>query len=283
MMERPCLCDIRGQTDSYLSGKTKRLPFYSWIRLGFMAYLVLPQTQGAQVLYIQYVEPFLREHERDIEELISRSHERAKALGLQYFYRAIDLIREKVLGLPPQRPAQPPPSSATSYAQSLLSCIPLPTNTGTDTTAPAGDWLSSIGSSLAAMTSTGQSREARGEDQSARGGLSPRDIASMPRAEKIRLISSQRELLKVLGSALSKEELELGDEEMTSDESGEGEPLRENRSENSFQHVEPEDIPGPFAGRRDPMEERPRTSGGGWGSGWFGYGPAAGSHIRPRT
>jgi hypothetical protein len=30
--------------------------------------------------------------------MIGNTHERAKALGLQYFYQAIDLIREKVLG-----------------------------------------------------------------------------------------------------------------------------------------------------------------------------------------
>jgi Protein involved in membrane traffic len=106
-----------------------RFPFYSWIRLFFMAYLVLPQTQGARVLYQEYVEPFLVHHEREIDEFIGRTHERAKAAGLQYFYQAIDFIREKILGLPPQRAATaapPPPVGAAAYAQSLLSRFNLP-------------------------------------------------------------------------------------------------------------------------------------------------------------
>ena len=105
-----------------------RFPFYSWIRLFFLCYLVLPQTQCARLLYVQYVDPFLEQHEREIEEFIANSHERAKALGLQYFYQLIDLIREKVLGLPPQTggASPPPPSGAGAYAQSLLSRFNMP-------------------------------------------------------------------------------------------------------------------------------------------------------------
>lgn len=54
-----------------------RLPFYSWIRLTFMMYLVLPQTQGAQVFFMRYVSPFLNKR---VE------HSRIKQLGLQCLY-----------------------------------------------------------------------------------------------------------------------------------------------------------------------------------------------------
>lgn len=95
----------------------------------FLCYLVLPQTQGARVLYQQYIDPFLYQHEREIERFITRSHDQAKALGLQYFYQAIELIREKVLGLPPQQQqgaadepsSSAPGGSAGAYAQSLFS------------------------------------------------------------------------------------------------------------------------------------------------------------------
>lgn len=267
-----------------------------------MAYLVLPQTQGARVLYLQYVEPCLEHHEREIEELIGRTHERAKDLGLQYFYKAIDLIREKILGLPPQRAAAPPPqpTGPAAYAQSLLSRFNLPiTATGaTNVAAPASDWLSAIGSALATMTSTaGQSREAHVEQLSASGGLMPREMETMSRTEKVKFLSSQRELLDALRSALAKEELNLRDDDTASDKSADGVPLKKNRSDNSFLHIGPEDIPGSSsAGQRDRSPAggaRIPPATGGWTSGWFGHGEEAGSsgvhlaaadqNARPRT
>lgn len=79
------------------------------------------------MLYQQYIDPFLFQHEREIERFIAQSHDQAKALGLQYFYRAIELVREKVLGLPPQQQHGPadassaPGGNAGAYAQSLFS------------------------------------------------------------------------------------------------------------------------------------------------------------------
>ncbi|KAL4807265.1 TB2/DP1, HVA22 family-domain-containing protein [Aspergillus unguis] len=214
------------------------IPFYSWIRLSFFAYLVLPQTQGARMLYQDYVEPFLAHHEREIEEFIGRSHERAKALGLQYFYQGIDWIRERVLGLPPQRPPTPPPAGAASYAQSLLSRFNLPSAVGGTNPAPANDWYSAISSAVAAVTSPGKSQEARAEELSASGSLLPREFESKSRAEKARFYSKQRDLLDVLRDALINEEKNLEDDGLAYG----GAPLRKNRSDNSFDHIEHEDI-----------------------------------------
>ncbi|PWY68680.1 hypothetical protein BO70DRAFT_366047 [Aspergillus heteromorphus CBS 117.55] len=251
------------------------IPFYSWIRFFFFSYLVLPQTQGARLLYQDYVDPFLEHHEREIEEFIGRSHERAKALGLQYFYQALDYIRENVLGLPAQRPAPPPPASGpAAYAQSLLSRFNIPTAAGAS--APAGepapaasnDWFSAISSAVASVAaSAGKTPEARGEALSASGTLLPRELASMSRADRANFISNQRDLLEVLRSALAKEERDLHSE---SDDLAYGPPLRKNRSENSFTHVEHEDTQ-----ERSP-DGHGRTSSGNWASGWFG-GQAAGS------
>ncbi|KAL4913286.1 TB2/DP1, HVA22 family-domain-containing protein [Aspergillus aurantiobrunneus] len=228
-------------------------PFYSWIRLAFFAYLVLPQTQGARTLYQDYVDPFLAHHEREIEEFIGRSHERAKALGLQYFYQLIDLIRERVLGLPPQRPPAPPPASAASYAQSLLSRFNLPSAVGGNNPAPANDWYSAISSAVASVTSPGKSPEARAEALSASGTLLPREFESKSRAEKAKFYSNQRDMLDVLRDALMKEERSLDDDGLAYG----GAPLRKNRSDNSFDHIEHEDT----------RERSPRRSGN-----WFGDG-----------
>lgn len=214
-----------------------RFPFYSWIRLFFLCYLVLPQTQGARILYQEYVNPFLTHHEREIEELIGHSHERAKVLGLQYFYKAIDLIRENLLGLPPQRPAPPPPSGPASYAQALLSRFNLPTAGATTT----NDWYSALGSILSSVTSTGKSREAREEELSASGTLLQRQLSAMTGVEKAQYISTQREVLDYLRSTLAREEQAMNLDE-PEDDLAYGAPLRKNRSDNSFDVVDDEDL-----------------------------------------
>lgn len=204
-----------------------------------MCYLVLPQTQGARLLYQEYVDPFLTHHEREIEELIGQGHERAKDLGLQYFYKAIDLIRVKLLGLPPQRPAPPPPSGPAAYAQSLLSRFYIPTAGA----APSGnDWYSALGSVLGSVTSTYKSREAREEELSASGTLLQRQLRAMTGAEKAQFISTQREVLDYLRSTLLREEQAMGQDDTETDDLAYGAPLRKNRSDNSFDVVDDEDL-----------------------------------------
>ncbi|KAL2872527.1 HVA22/TB2/DP1 family protein [Aspergillus lucknowensis] len=242
-------------------------PFYSWIRLGFFAYLVLPQTQGARVLYQDYVDPFLTHHEREIEDFIGRTHERARVMGLQYFYQAVDWVRERVLGLPPQRPPTPPPAGPASYAQSLLSRFYLPSAAGAPSQAPANDWYSAISSAVAAVTSSGKSQEARSEEVANR--FLPREMESMSPAEKERFYSNQQSMLDVLRDALLNEQrnMKAAAESEDEDLAYGGAPLRKNRSDNSFHHVEHEDT----------RERSPGRRGGNRGSGWFGGGEQPGT------
>ncbi|KAB8069620.1 TB2/DP1, HVA22 family-domain-containing protein [Aspergillus leporis] len=253
------------------------LPFYSWIRLFFFSYLVLPQTQGAQIVYQTYVDPFLAQHEREIEEFIGRSHERAKALGLQYFYQALDWVRENVFHLPAQQQAAPPPATGpAAYAQSLLSRFYIPTAAGGNANAPAQntDWLSAIGSAVASMTSTGQSSDARAEELSASGSFLPRELSSMSRDEKAKYLSNQQDMLDVLRTALAKEHQNLYGRD---DDLAYGSSLRKNRSDNSFDHIEPEDI-------RDRSPAGPgRSTGSNWTSGVDFAARAAEEYTRSRS
>lgn len=229
-----------------------------------MCYLVLPQTQGARLLYQDYVDPFLTHHEREIEEFIGRSHEQAKALGLQYFYKAIDLIREKVIGLPPQQPAPPPPSGPASYAQSLLSRFNIPTvgaPAAPGAPAAANDWYSILGSALGSVASAGKPHEAREEELSASGTLLQRKLETMSGAEKASYISRQREVLDFLRSTLSREEQAMVRDDAENDDLAYGAPLRKDASETSFDVVDDEDL-GSRSGVR-------RTSSR-WTSGWLG-------------
>lgn len=218
-----------------------------------MCYLVLPQTQGARLLYQEHIDPFLTHHEHEIEELIGRSHERAKDLGLQSFYKAIDLIREKLLGLPPQRPAPPPPSGPAAYAQSLLSRFNLPT--AATSTGPT-DWYSALGSVLGSVTSAGKSREAREEELSASGTLLQQQLSAMTGVEKSQYISTQREVLDFLRSTLLREEQAMNRDDAEADDLAYGAPLRKNRSDNSFDVVDDEDL-----GRRPVARTSSRWTG----------------------
>ncbi|KAJ3478932.1 hypothetical protein NLG97_g8450 [Lecanicillium saksenae] len=89
----------------------RRIPFYGYFRLLFLLYLILPQTQGARVLYEQYVHPFLQDNEDQIDEFIANSHERLKSTGLTYLRQAINYVREKFLGMPPSEPPPPVPEN----------------------------------------------------------------------------------------------------------------------------------------------------------------------------
>jgi hypothetical protein len=251
-----------------------RFPFYSWIRLFLLSYLVLPQSQGARILYQDYVAPFFEQHERDIEELIGRTHESAKSLGLQYFYQLIDLVREKVLGLPPQRPATaatPQATGPTAYAQALLSRFNLPMTTASNIPSSAGDWYSFVTSAVTAATSTGQSREVQAEELSASGVLQSHKVGSLSRAERAHFYSSQRERLEVLISALAKEEDKLGSDrsrDSDQDDLAYGpayDGLRKNVSEHSFDHIDHEDLGG-----SPPPSGKHHSNSEGWTSGWFG-------------
>lgn len=229
----------------------------------FLCYLVLPQTQGARLLYQDYVDPFLTHHEHEIEELIGRTHERAKTLGLHYFYTLVDLVREKLLGLPPQRTPPPPPPAPgpAGYAQSLLSRFYIPAAGGP--AGPAKDWYSVLSSAFGTVMSTGdKSREVRAEELSASGDLLQRQMETMSRTEKAQYILKQREVLDFLRSTLTREEQSLGDEPET-DDLAYGTPLRKNRSDVSFDVVDDEDL-----GHRPSSARRPPSRG--WTSGWFG-------------
>ncbi|KAI2636668.1 TB2/DP1, HVA22 family-domain-containing protein [Xylaria nigripes] len=114
------------------------IPFYSWMRLGFLLWLVLPSTQGARVLYESYLHPYLEENELAIEEFIARAHDRIKAEGFRYLQQVIELIRTQVFNLPPSGPPQEQTRAAAApqgYMQALLARFSMPalqqTPTGT--------------------------------------------------------------------------------------------------------------------------------------------------------
>ncbi|KAL2119906.1 hypothetical protein VTJ04DRAFT_6867 [Mycothermus thermophilus] len=206
------------------------VPFYAYIRLLFLLYLVLPQTQGARYLYETYVHPKLEENETAIEEFIASAHARLRSAGISYLKRAIEILRTSVLGLPPspeeaqQAAAPPEPETPQSYTQALLARFALPTppwaTTGGTTTAPPAaqpqQGLSStftselykhIASAIAATTTTTSKHPADEKPTPVMPGtLIPESVRAAGAPARARFIQTLREQLTSTMSALEREE-----------------------------------------------------------------------------
>ncbi|TGO26719.1 hypothetical protein BPAE_0054g00270 [Botrytis paeoniae] len=193
------------------------IPFYSWFRLGFLLYLILPQTQGARVLYQTHVHPWLHNNELAIDDFIASAHERAKAAGMTYLKQAIELIRQQVFGLPPKEPTPPSTPSTYSYTQSLMARFNLPSARPSFPLNPVGgaassatDFYSLLASAVSAATSS----------NAATGGSDTRDLSNsgmlipphVSGSERMTFIQAQRERLSILLSALDKEAQTLQNE-----------------------------------------------------------------------
>ncbi|KAL7951548.1 TB2/DP1, HVA22 family domain-containing protein [Trichoderma barbatum] len=261
------------------------VPFYGYIRLLFFLYLILPQTQGARVLYEQHIHPFLRENESQIDEFIASAHERLKAAGIDYFRKAIDYLRVNVLGLPPSEPEPPtpPPSTYQSYTQSLLARFSIPAASGPAAPSNVGsDLFGLLASAVAAATGGSGARNDAGGFSSS--SVVPSHIQDS--SERMTFIASQRDHLNVLLTALDREAAQLqrnngqtqsrsrsrhldSDEEVTqrppsglSGWSG----LSKSRSETDFEKIDAE------SGAEDEANLRRRHAGGGDGGSWMPWG-----------
>jgi len=197
------------RTSSHLSElcslSHSRIPFYGYIRLLFFLYLILPQTQGARVIYEEKIHPFLEDNENSIDEFIASSHRRLKAAGSTYFRQAIEYLKTNILGLPPteQPPVQETPGPQ-GYTQSLLARFSVPTtrwggvNTGSEFYNFLANAVTAAAGAGTGPTTTGASRS---------GSLIPPNLRG--EAEKMNYLAAQRERIKMALSALDREEQEL--------------------------------------------------------------------------
>ncbi|KAK4452682.1 receptor expression-enhancing protein 2 [Podospora aff. communis PSN243] len=238
------------------------IPFYAYIRLLFLLYLVLPQTQGARIIYQTYVHPWLEENEGAIEDFIASSHERLRAAGIAYIKHAIEYLKTNVLGLPPtpesaSAAAAPGPQNAQSYTQSLLSRFNLPAARWPANAGAAGatgadfyNFLASaVNAAAGAAGSAGGSRDAA-DVSSSTATLVPDSIRGA--AARMSYLQSQRERLNTVLSALDREASQLQGEEPRGVDTAEGlssrslsagsglSGLAKSRSEADFEKLEAE-------------------------------------------
>lgn len=200
------------------------VPFYSYIRLGFLLYLVLPQTQGARYLYETYLHPYLEENETQIEDFIASAHDRLRTAGMAYLRQAIELVKTKMLGMPPSEPTAMEvraKAAPQGYTQALLARFSVPAtrwtsqsagNAGTEfynllagavSAATGASALASAGGSSSGVAIRGVQGSGAANPMTASGTLIPDNIRGSQ--EKISFIASQRERLAFMLNALDRE------------------------------------------------------------------------------
>ncbi|KAI1078769.1 TB2/DP1, HVA22 family-domain-containing protein [Whalleya microplaca] len=200
------------------------VPFYAYLRLLFLLYLVLPQTQGARQIYETYLHPYLSENEAAIEDFIASAHDRLKAAGIAYLKRAIEVLRTKVMGLPPNDEAREADTPATAapqgYTQALLARFSVPAaRWAANSAGSAGnDFYNILAGAVSAATTSGggtasSSSAARNNNNnnadtaSSTATLIPENIGGAQ--DKISFIAAQRERLAFMMGALDKEAQQL--------------------------------------------------------------------------
>ncbi|KAI8631152.1 TB2/DP1, HVA22 family-domain-containing protein [Xylariaceae sp. FL1651] len=277
------------------------VPFYSWIRLGFLLWLVLPSTQGARVLYEGYLHPYLEENELAIEDFIASAHDRFKAAGIKYLRQAIELVRTRVLGLPPNEPQEETRAAAApqGYTQALLARFSVPAARWAANNAGAAghDFYNLLAGAMS--TATGAQSTTAKSSMSASGTLIPENIGGAQ--EKMTFISAQRERLAFVMGALDREAAQLqhneeqrraaeqarkpgsisldGGQEPSRPPSGYsiGSGLSKSRSEVDFEKIDApsgaEEDDGSLR-RRGPAEEDAGGAKGSWN--FFGWGATGG-------
>ena len=233
------------------------LPFYAYVRLIVLSYLVLPQTQGAKLLYQSYIHPFLSHHEHEIDKFITSAHEKSVAAGLGYVQQIINFIREKFFGVQQGSASPSRHGYDATYAQNLFSRFNLPT-ARQGLAAPAGDFYGLLSSAMGTLTTSGgATREAQVDSLSRSGTLIPQGMTSA--SEKMNFLSTQRERLRVLLTALDKQASDLGteaaierdvDKRLAGEQLGVGvsESLKKSKSEAEFEEIR-SDEPGNEQGK----------------------------------
>lgn len=249
------------------------VPFYSWIRFFAHLYLILPGSQGAGYLYQEYMEPFLYHHEREIDEFITQSHDRAKSAGIAYVEMGIEWVKVNVLGFAPRKPDSPRPDGQT-YAQNLMSRFQMPSARGSNDLYGLVNQALSGASALYGAAGTAGTRDAQASDLSrGAGNLVPDSIRNND--DRLNYVTSQRQRLETLLQAFDREQDNIRSQQTggnryhevnrsTGSLSG---SLSRNRSEAEFDRIERDELSS--GSDRPPYPITPPALGRRTSSGWM--------------
>ncbi|KAI8990881.1 TB2/DP1, HVA22 family-domain-containing protein [Mycotypha africana] len=73
------------------------MPFYTEIKLVIVLWLILPQTQGAALVYTRYLDPFLNQHETEIDHVLVEIQFRVKKTIVSYGKQCLKTLRKTLL------------------------------------------------------------------------------------------------------------------------------------------------------------------------------------------
>lgn len=249
------------------------VPFYSWMRFFLHLYLILPGSQGATFLYQEYIEPFLRHHEREIDDFISQSHDKARAAGMIYLEMGIEWVKVNVLGFAPKKPEQPRPVGQ-SYASNFMARFQMPAARGNnDIYGLLNTAISGAGALYAG------SQNAQGGDLS-RGAANLVPDTIRNNEDRLSYVNSRKQQLESLLAAFDREQENI----RTSQSSGNryheanvsssslgagslGGGLSRNRSEAEFDRIERDELSS--GSERPPYPVTPPPLGRRTSSGWM--------------
>ena len=168
---------------------------------------MLPGKQGSVYIYKEYIHPFLEEHERQIDRMISEGHEKAKAAGMDAVKRAIEYVRVQVLDMPPNQPS-PQPSRNVSYSTYLMNRFAMPSAREGLASAGTSDIFGLIGKAMQQTTyPDSTSCEAQAEDIASSGTLIPPSLSGEERTD---FVNTQRERLRTLLQAFDNQAVDQG-------------------------------------------------------------------------
>ncbi|KHO01608.1 pathogenicity protein [Metarhizium album ARSEF 1941] len=294
--------------ESWLSFILFWIPFYGYFRLLFFLYLILPQTQGARLLYEEHVHPFLANNETSIDEFIASAHKRLKATGMTYLRRVIEYLKTNVLNLPASEPEPAPsqsPAGPQGYTQSLLARFSVPRTRWAGTANTGNEFYNLLASAVSAASQAGgfagNPSGPSGTSMTDSGTLIPPHVRGS--AEKMTFIAAQRERLNIVLSALDREAQQIqsdgagtsrtvppgsfapsGTRDMDDDQMthrppsglGMSSALSKSRSETDFEKVEAE------SGAEDEVTVRRRNvPSGSAGSSWMPWGWGGAGEASP--
>lgn len=252
------------------------LPFSAYLRLFLRLWLLLPgESQGASLAYRAYVQPFLHQHERDIETFINDVHGQGKRLAAEWMRQVVEWIKVQLLG---QSAAQvqahqeeKEANKDVPYTQRLLAVFNTPptsnqtsndtatTSNGTTAAATFNSALQQATTALAyaaaASTSTPWSSSSSAapthdvtqpQPHNTQTNLTDTLAALIPAhlsspAERLGYVSAQKDRLRALLGAFEREEASVG--QSLTPPAGEAADLKKSGSEADFDRIEHVEIP----------------------------------------
>jgi receptor expression-enhancing protein 1/2/3/4 len=245
------------------------IPFYAWIRFFAHLYLILPGSQGATFLYQEYIEPFLYHHEREIDDFISESHDRAKSAGLRYVEMGIEWVKVNVLGFAPKS-TQPERPAGQTYAQNLMSRFQMPAARGSN------DLYGLVNQALSGASALygAGNKDAQASDLSrAASNLVPDTIRNND--DRLNYVTSQRQRLESLLQAFDREQDNIRSQQSggnryhqdSNSRASSSGNLSRNKSEAEFDRIERDELSG--GAERPPYPLTPPPMGRRTSSGWM--------------